>query len=143
MRTSASTKKISVLPRRSAYENSVAEFVRFMAKAGYHLMDITDLNRSPKHGVLWLCELAFLRDRSQSRQLALPLYLRLVGQWYHFLNATQEARLLRVIGLPSPSDIRTTSRLSPPDTATVGVTSYSFVCRMLDPQDRKIARPLQ
>jgi len=46
------------------YENSVAEVVRFMANAGYRLMDITDLNRSPKHGVLWLCELAFLRIES-------------------------------------------------------------------------------
>jgi FkbM family methyltransferase len=46
------------------YENSIADVVRFMAKAGYNLMDITDLNRSPKHGVLWLCELAFLRDGS-------------------------------------------------------------------------------
>ncbi len=40
----------------SAYENSAA--------AGYRLMDITDLNRSPRHGVLWLCELAFLRNGS-------------------------------------------------------------------------------
>ena len=48
----------------SAYENSVAAVASFMAKAGYNLMDITDLNRSPKHGVLWLCELAFLRDGS-------------------------------------------------------------------------------
>jgi FkbM family methyltransferase len=47
-----------------AYDNSVAEVVRFMAKAGYNLMDITDFNRSPKHGVLWLCELAFLREGS-------------------------------------------------------------------------------
>jgi len=46
------------------YENSAAEVVRFMANAGYRLMDITDLNRSPKHGVLWLCELAFLRIES-------------------------------------------------------------------------------
>src|SRR5262249_47529386 len=45
-----------------AYDNSVAEVVRFMAKAGYNLMDITDLNGS--HGVLWLCELAFLREGS-------------------------------------------------------------------------------
>ena len=44
-----------------AYDNSVAEVVRFMVEAGYNLMDITDLNRSPKYGVLWLCELAFLR----------------------------------------------------------------------------------
>jgi FkbM family methyltransferase len=48
----------------AGYDNSVAEVVRFMAKAGYNLMDITDLNRSPKHGVLWLCELAFLREGS-------------------------------------------------------------------------------
>jgi len=48
----------------SIYDNSVAEVVSFMAKAGYNLMDITDLNRGPKNGVLWLCELAFLRDRS-------------------------------------------------------------------------------
>jgi FkbM family methyltransferase len=43
------------------FDNSVSEVVRFMAEAGYNLMDITDLNRSPKYGVLWLCELAFLR----------------------------------------------------------------------------------
>jgi len=47
-----------------AYDNSVAEVVSFMAKAGYNLMDITDLNRSPKHGLLWVCEFAFLRDGS-------------------------------------------------------------------------------
>jgi FkbM family methyltransferase len=46
------------------YENSVAAVVEFMARAGYGLMDITDLNRSPRHGVLWLCELAFLRKGS-------------------------------------------------------------------------------
>jgi FkbM family methyltransferase len=44
------------------YENSAAEVIDFMANAGYRLIDITDLNRSPKHGVLWLCELAFLRN---------------------------------------------------------------------------------
>jgi FkbM family methyltransferase len=47
------------------YENSVAEIVKFMANAGYRLIDITDLNRSPRHGVLWLCELAFLRIESR------------------------------------------------------------------------------
>ncbi len=46
------------------YENSVAEVVKFMAAAGYRLIDITDLNRSPRHGVLWLTELAFLRNAS-------------------------------------------------------------------------------
>jgi FkbM family methyltransferase len=44
------------------YENFAAEVIQFMRNAGYRLMDITDLNRSPKHGVLWLCELAFLRN---------------------------------------------------------------------------------
>ena len=48
----------------SAYENSAAAVLEFMAAAGYRLMDITDLNRSPRHGVLWLCELAFLRNGS-------------------------------------------------------------------------------
>jgi FkbM family methyltransferase len=46
------------------YENSVAEVVKFMDGAGYRLMDVTDLNRSPRHGVLWLCELAFIRNAS-------------------------------------------------------------------------------
>ena len=46
------------------YENSAAEIMKFMDNAGYRLIDITDLNRSPKHGVLWLCELAFLRKSS-------------------------------------------------------------------------------
>jgi hypothetical protein len=27
-------------------------------------VDITDINRSPKYGLLWLCELAFLRNDS-------------------------------------------------------------------------------
>lgn len=46
------------------YENTAEKVIRFMAEAGYGLMDITDLNRSPRHGVLWLCELAFLRSGS-------------------------------------------------------------------------------
>lgn len=46
------------------YENTAAEVVKFMSEAGYRLVDITDLNRSPKHGVLWVCELAFLRKGS-------------------------------------------------------------------------------
>jgi FkbM family methyltransferase len=46
------------------YENSAAEVIQFMSNAGYRLIEITDFNRSPKHGVLWLCELAFLRNTS-------------------------------------------------------------------------------
>jgi FkbM family methyltransferase len=45
-------------------ENSLSEVVRFMNASGYRLMDITDLNRSPKQGVLWLCEAAFVRNGS-------------------------------------------------------------------------------
>jgi len=42
-------------------ENSMAAVIGRMGDAGYQMIDITDLNRSPKHGVLWLCELVFLR----------------------------------------------------------------------------------
>jgi FkbM family methyltransferase len=49
----------------SPCENKLLEVVKRMADAGYRLIDITDLNRSPKHGVLWLCELAFLRNGSR------------------------------------------------------------------------------
>ncbi len=43
-------------------ENSLAEVTRRMAAAGYRAVDMTDVNRSPKHGTTWLCELAFLRN---------------------------------------------------------------------------------
>lgn len=43
-------------------ENTMAEVIGTMAKLGYRMIDITDLNRSPRHGVLWLCELAFMRN---------------------------------------------------------------------------------
>jgi len=45
----------------AAHEDSVVEVIQCMAGAGYRLIDITDFNRSPKHGVLWLSELAYLR----------------------------------------------------------------------------------
>lgn len=47
------------------YENSFLSVIQFMARAGYRLIDITGLERSPKHGVLWLCELAFLREQAR------------------------------------------------------------------------------
>ena len=47
------------------YENRVLDVMQFMTRAGYRLIDITDLERSPKHGVLWLCELAFLREQAR------------------------------------------------------------------------------
>lgn len=46
------------------YENTIAKVIRRMDEAGYHVVDITDFNRSPKFEVLWLCELAFLRNTS-------------------------------------------------------------------------------
>jgi FkbM family methyltransferase len=46
------------------HENTIARVVRRMDEAGYRVVDVTDINRSPKHGVLWLCELAFLRNAS-------------------------------------------------------------------------------
>ncbi|HVU23896.1 MAG TPA: FkbM family methyltransferase [Opitutus sp.] len=46
-------------------DNTMAAVVARMHDAGYRMIDITDINRSPKHGVLWLCELAFLRDGSR------------------------------------------------------------------------------
>jgi FkbM family methyltransferase len=47
------------------FENTVAATVEFMAEHGYRLIDVTELNRSPKHNVLWLTELAFLRNASR------------------------------------------------------------------------------
>ena len=46
------------------HENTIARVVKRMDEAGYRVVDVTDLNRSPKYGVLWLCELAFLRNDS-------------------------------------------------------------------------------
>jgi FkbM family methyltransferase len=47
------------------YQNTLSKVVQFMSDAGYRLIDITNLNRSPKDNVLWLCEFAFLRNQSQ------------------------------------------------------------------------------
>jgi FkbM family methyltransferase len=47
-----------------SYDNTIMEMINRMGKVGYKLMDITDLNRSPKHGLLWLCELAFVKNDS-------------------------------------------------------------------------------
>jgi FkbM family methyltransferase len=45
-------------------ENAVEPVIRFMNEKGYRLMEITDINRSPKYGLLWVCELAFLKNSS-------------------------------------------------------------------------------
>jgi len=49
----------AVFPRA---ENSLAEIVCRMTAAGYRTVEITDVNRSPRYGIAWLCELAFLRN---------------------------------------------------------------------------------
>ena len=46
------------------YDNLIETAIDVMSHAGYHIIDITDLNRSPKYGVLWLCEVAFVRNES-------------------------------------------------------------------------------
>ena len=45
-------------------ENTLENVVATMLRGGYHLIDIPDVNRSPKYGVAWLCDLAFLRNES-------------------------------------------------------------------------------
>jgi FkbM family methyltransferase len=46
------------------FENSALALIKAMDHAGYRPIDITDMNRSPKHGILWLCEFVFLRKSS-------------------------------------------------------------------------------
>jgi FkbM family methyltransferase len=53
-----------VISENHPYENTIAKVIPAMEKVGYHAVDITDINRSPRYGVLWLCELAFLRNDS-------------------------------------------------------------------------------
>jgi FkbM family methyltransferase len=45
-------------------ENTLSAVLDKMASAGYLMIDITAINRSPKTGLLWLCEVAFIRDHS-------------------------------------------------------------------------------
>ena len=46
-------------------ENTLGNVIQTMAQADYRIIDITELNRSPKCGALWLCEVAFLRNGSR------------------------------------------------------------------------------
>jgi FkbM family methyltransferase len=41
-------------------DNTASALIQTMSDAGYRLIDITDINRSPQSGLLWLCEFAFL-----------------------------------------------------------------------------------
>jgi FkbM family methyltransferase len=55
---------VEVVICAGSYENSIAKVIQRMDEAGYKVVDITDIVRSPRYGVLWLCELAFLRNAS-------------------------------------------------------------------------------
>jgi FkbM family methyltransferase len=55
-------------------ENTALAMIQKMAGSGYHLIDITDMNRSPKSGVLWLCEFAFLHKASRLFEMAKLYY---------------------------------------------------------------------
>ena len=46
------------------FDNSLTSVLDFMNKAGYRLVEITDLNNSPENRFLWLVELVFLRAES-------------------------------------------------------------------------------
>jgi FkbM family methyltransferase len=46
------------------FENTIGCVISTMDNLGYRIMDITEINRSPKYGVLWLTELVFLRKSS-------------------------------------------------------------------------------
>jgi FkbM family methyltransferase len=54
----------AVIAARVDYTNTLSAVVRKMDSAGYSPLDITSLNRSPKSGVLWVCEMAFVRNGS-------------------------------------------------------------------------------
>jgi hypothetical protein len=46
------------------FANTALAVMEKMSEAGYGLIDIADMNRSPSHGVLWLCEFVFLETAS-------------------------------------------------------------------------------
>ena len=54
----------AIIRENKSCENSISAVIATMARAGYGPVDITNVNRSPKHGIVWLCELAFLRNGS-------------------------------------------------------------------------------
>jgi len=53
---------IEALVFGTGQENSLAAVLRRMDDSGYRVAEITEVNRSPKYGIAWLCELAFLRN---------------------------------------------------------------------------------
>jgi FkbM family methyltransferase len=55
---------VEVMVACPEYENRMSAVIGKMDEAGYAPLDITHLNRSPEFGVLWLCEVAFIRKGS-------------------------------------------------------------------------------
>jgi FkbM family methyltransferase len=49
----------------SDYDNTLSAVLEKMSNSGYAVIDITALNRSPKTWLLWLCEVAFIRNGSR------------------------------------------------------------------------------
>jgi len=45
-------------------ENNAAAVMNFMNDAGYRLIDITDINLTPRTKLVWLCEFAFISKQS-------------------------------------------------------------------------------
>jgi FkbM family methyltransferase len=43
------------------FSNDVRSVVNYMHSNGFHPLDITDINRTQKHGSLWLIEMAFVK----------------------------------------------------------------------------------
>ena len=54
--------EVSILDRNN--ENALGKVIQTMTEAGYRIIDITAFMRN-KNGVLWLCEVAFLRNQSR------------------------------------------------------------------------------
>jgi hypothetical protein len=50
------------------FTNTVEEVICAMSQLGMVLFDITDLNRTEKHGALWLVELAFVKKDGDLRK---------------------------------------------------------------------------
>jgi FkbM family methyltransferase len=50
------------------FTNTVKEVIATMSRIGFVLFDITDLNRTAKHGALWLVELAFVKKEGKIKE---------------------------------------------------------------------------
>jgi FkbM family methyltransferase len=53
-----------VYPHPLNLENTLEKVLTIMSRAGYHPIDITEITHHSEHGILIVCEVAFLRDQS-------------------------------------------------------------------------------